>query len=189
MGGLVRVGGIVGRVGTVNQVEQQVSFLTGWKGVAVHADALGGRELGQDAAAEFDGVVAGLGLLVGVIERRAIAGFGLALVAGHQLHFAHARNQQDIHHVGAAGAAQVGVAKTHDGRVGVVVTGAPVPALVVGVRAELDGTEGHSRSGKGMTVAAGADKDVDVLGHVTGGCLRASAGFVALGMQAGGRNG
>ena len=60
------------------------------------------------------------------------------------------------------GAAQVRVAEAGNLGVGVVVAGAPVPALLAGVRAELHQAEGHGRARKRMSVAAGADERIDV---------------------------
>ena len=52
------------------------------------------------------------------------------------------------------------MAEAHDRGVGVVVAGAIVPAIVVGVRAELDHAERHGGARIRMTVAASPDFDL-----------------------------
>ncbi len=152
----------------VVQIDDEVRVLRlRREGVLVQAGALGGCEFRVDACVlEQNGVVAGLGSFIVVRKTRAIAGLRIFPRAGHQLDLAGARHDENVEQVAAAGSAEVGVGKTHDGSVAAVVTGAPVPTVVIGVRAELDCAERDSGARKAMAVATGADDDVHVAGHV-----------------------
>ena len=152
----------------MEEIDEEVRVLcVRREGVLVEAGALGGGELGADVGVlEQDGVVAGLGGFVVVREARAVAGIGVLPRAGLELDLAGARHDEDVEQVAAAGAAEMGVGEAHDGGVAAVVAGAPVPAIVVGVRAELDGAEGDGGAGKAVAMAAGADDEVDVAGDV-----------------------
>ena len=133
----------------------------------MQAGALGGGELGVDAGVlEQNGVVAGLGCFVLMRKGGTVAGLRMFTGAGLQLDLAGARHDEDVQQIAAAGPAEVGVGEAHDGAVAAVVAGAPVPAVVIGVRAELHGAEGNGGAGKAVAVSAGADDDVDVAGHV-----------------------
>ena len=68
---------------------------------------------------------------------------------------------EEVKQVAAARAAEMRVAEAHDGVIGDVVPGAPVPAVVEGVGAELHGAEGHRRTGKAVSVTACADHGID----------------------------
>ncbi len=170
----------VGEVAVV-EIDEDVAVLgrslAGGEGVAMQAGALGGGELGADAVVlEQDGVEAGLGVLVGVIEAGAVAGVGVAARTGDELGLAGAGHDEEVEQIAAAGAAEVGVAEAHDGGVGEMVTGAPVPLIVEGVGAELNGTVGDGGAGEGVAVAAGTDADIDERCGIGGGLARLGAG-------------
>ena len=119
--------------------------------------------------ASFDGVIAGFGVLVGVGEGGAIAGVRGVFCPGYQLDVSDAGDEEDVEEVAGAGSAEVGVGEAHNGGVGGVVAGAPVPSVVVGVGADLDGAEGDGGSGEDVAVAAGAAHDIDLGGEVGDG--------------------
>ena len=54
------------------------------------------------------------------------------------------------------------VTESVDDRIGIVITGAAVPAGEPRVRAELDHAERNDRAGKRVTVSGGADERIDV---------------------------
>ena len=57
-----------------------------------------------------------------------------------------------------------------------MVAGAPVPFIVVGVRAKLHGTEGDRHAGKAVTVTTRSDARVDPLERVVLNDLRRKGG-------------
>ena len=110
-------------------------------------------------------------------EARAVAAVGIVGGAGMELHLAGEGHQQDVAHVGVAGAAEVGVAEAHDGLVAVLVAGAVVidARLVTAVDVVGDGVrvgthlhapEGVARAGEGMPHAVGPDHRVNILGII-----------------------
>ena len=60
------------------------------------------------------------------------------------------------------------MAEAHDGGVGDVVAGTPVPAVVEGVGAELNGGEGDAGAREAVAVTAGADAWVDPMKGIGG---------------------
>src|SRR5260370_34728733 len=77
-----------------------------------------------------------------------------------------ARHQQEVEHVRVSSSTEMCVAETHDGLVGVVVTRTPVPATVVRIRTELHHAERHGGSRIGVSVPAGADRDLNELRYI-----------------------
>ena len=154
-------GAAVGEI-AVGEVDDDPGVLALRKRVLVDAGALGGGEFGAHLwIFQEHGVVAGLGDLIVVREARTVA--LVRLFAGTRLEFdgACAGHDEEVEQIAAAGAAQVGVAEAHDGGVGDVVAGAPVPAVVEGIGAELEGGERNAGSGEAVAVAAGADARID----------------------------
>src|ERR1700735_811805 len=94
--------------------------------------------------------------------------------AGLEFDLAGTRHNEDVQQIATAGPAEVGMGEAHNGAVAAMVAGAPVPAVVVGVRTELHCAEGHGGSGKTMAVPAGTDDDVHVAGHIV--AVRRSGG-------------
>ena len=134
--------------------------------VAMQTSALGGGELDADIAiAQRDAVVAGLGGLVLMRERRAPAQLRIAGRSGLPPHLADAGHHQHVQQVTDAGAAEVRVGEAHDRAVLVVVARAGVPVRVVGVGAQLHHAEGPRGGRRGVAVIAGADEHVDVAGE------------------------
>ena len=78
---------------------------------------------------------------------------------------------EEVEEVAASGAAEMGVAEAHDGGVGDVISGAPVPAVVIGVRAELNCAEGHNRAREAVAMAPGPGSDINQRGGIVG-CAR-----------------
>ena len=70
----------------------------------------------------------------------------------------------DVAQVGAAGAAQVGVAETLDERITVMVAGTAVPVVLARVGAQLDHTERIGCTRESMTVEIGSDHRVHQVG-------------------------
>jgi hypothetical protein len=77
-----------------------------------------------------------------------------------------ARHQEDIAVVRDTCAAKVRVTKTVGDIVGIVVTGAAIPASQTRIGTELDHPERHRSAGKGVAVAGSADKRIDITGQI-----------------------
>src|ERR1700743_771907 len=106
-------------------------------------------------------------------EAGAIARIRIGTWAGDELYGAGAGHDEEIEKIAAAGAAQMRVAEAHDGSIRDVVTGAPVPIGVGGVRAELHGAEGHACTGKTVAMTACSDASIDPAKRIGGiGALR-----------------
>ncbi len=101
-----------------------------------------------------------------MLETRCVAFLGRTVVERIQKHFAHGWHEQDVAVIGDAGAAQMCVTEAVDDRIGVVVTGAAVPAGESRVGAELDHAKRPRRAGKRVAMPAGADKRIDVTREV-----------------------
>src|SRR5258705_9577597 len=78
------------------------------------------------------------------------------------------RHNEKVEHIADAGTAQVGVAEAHDRAIRVVVSRAPVPFLIKGVRTQLHHTERNCCSRITVTMSASADHNV----HETRDILR-----------------
>ncbi len=132
-------------------------------GVAVvsHA-AVGGEFDGSVCLVEQHLVIARLRHLVLVREMRLIPIFPLSTfhfplpTDGHQQHIAV---------VGAAGAAEVGVAEAVDGVVRIVVATASVPAVETSIWRRLNHAKRHNGTGKRVSVAVGAHHGVNIRGQ------------------------
>ena len=127
-------------------------------GVAVPAGPLGHGEFGQDAGLQLDPVIARLGSFVRITL--AIAFIGVGERPRYQLQLAPRRHDQHVEHVADAGARQMGVAEPHDRAVAMMIARAGIPALDIGIGAELNHAEGQDRARIGMTIAAGADEQI-----------------------------
>ena len=149
----------------MRQIEDEVAAIALREGVLVQAGTLGGGQLSFDlVVVENDGIVAGLRALIIMGETRAIARAWLIGRTRFRVDRTGAGHQHHIEHVAHAGAAQVVVAKAHDGRVRVVIAGAPIPAAGLGIRTELHHSEGNGGARIGVAVAACSDKHVHRLG-------------------------
>ena len=149
-----------------SQIDQKVGGLALRKRVAVHADALAGGQFGTyPVVGKGDRVVARLGLFVVMAEAREVAAAGMLDRTGFEMHLAGDRHDQHIAEIGVAGAGEVRVRKTEDGRIVVAVTGGPGVAflarLELRVGAELDHAERDDRARKRVAVAARADERID----------------------------
>ncbi len=74
-------------------------------------------------------------------------------------------HHKDIEHVTNTRSTQMGVAKSHDRIVRVVVSGTPVPSLVIRVRAELHHAVRDSGPWITVPMTASTDTDVDISRH------------------------
>ena len=165
-------------VETVVEIDDELLGLAFWVRVFVDAAVRGGGELHEDVVvAEAHLVVARRGLLGLVAEARAVAAVGVVGGAGVELHLAGEGHQQDVAHIGVAGAAEVGVTETHDGLVAVLVAGAVVidTRLVAAVDVVGDGVrvgthlhapEGVARARESVPHAVGPDHRVNILGII-----------------------
>lgn len=157
--------------------DELLGFAIG-EGVAVDAAVRGGGELHEDVVvAEAHLIVAGRGLLGFVAEARAVAAVGVVGGAGVKLHLAGEGHQQNVAHIGVAGAAEVGVTEAHDGLVAILVAGAVVidARLVLSVDIVGDGVrvgthlhapKGVARAGESVPHAVGPDHRVNILGII-----------------------
>ena len=100
---------------------------------------------------------------------RAISLIRIFATAGVPFNFTHHGHDHDIHEIASSCPAQMGVAKSHDRTIRIVITGTPVPTPGVGIRAELYHTKGQGSAGKSMAMASGANKRINIGGKV--GCF------------------
>ncbi len=149
------------------QVEQHVRGLALGEVITVQAGSRGGGKFGVHAAVlEAHAVVTGRCGFVGMVVARAVAGVRIVERAGHQFDLAGGGHQQEIQHVADAGAGQMRVREAHDRAVGLVIAGARIPHRVIGVRAQLHHAEWQCGAWEGVTMAAGADEDIHMLGEI-----------------------
>ncbi len=99
-------------------------------------------------------------------EPRRIA---LARGASFELDVADRGHQQHIAQTAAAGSGQMRVAETTNGAVGIMIAGAPVPALDRRIGAELDHAKRHDRARIGMPMFGGADHRQRLFDRMLGG--------------------
>ena len=168
-------------VDAVVEVEDELLCLALGEDVAVDAAAGGGGELAADAVVvEEDGVVARLGMLRLVAEALAIATVGVVGGTGVEARLTRVGHDEEVAEVAVARAAEVGVGKTYDAAVAVLVAGAVVvyAGLVdpidvvrdgVGVGTQLDEAVGVAGPREGVAHAVGAYHRVDVPA-LTHGC-------------------
>ncbi len=125
----------------------------------------GHREFDTNAAAKREGVIAGVGFFVAVVEG---GGIGCEARAGAGLEFGRGGQDGEVAIERAARAADVGQAEAVDLLVAIA-----VPRVGVGVGAPLDHAEGQCGAGERVAAAGGADEGIDcVVG--AGGRLRGS---------------
>ena len=147
------------------QVQHDVARLACGKGVAVHAYARAGGELGAYlVVVQGDGVVAGLGRLGGVAEARGVSAAGLVGIAPFQLQFAGGGHQQQIAEIGMAGAGEVGVGEADDRGVVVAITRCPAVAVLAWldarIRGQLDHAVGHGGARECVAFATGTNEGI-----------------------------
>ena len=136
------------------------------EGVAVHAHACGGGQLGAHAGiVQGHGVIAGLGGLGLVTEARGEAAAGLVDVAALQLDLAGGGHQQEVAQIRMPRAGEVRMREAHDGAVAVAVARRPAIAVLarldLGIGRKLHHAEGQGGAGKGVALAAAADEGID----------------------------
>jgi len=150
----------------MSEVDDDVCLLARRKRVAMNSGTLGRAEFDEDVVVvQFDGVKAGRGSFVAMLKTRSVALFSRARWTVAQCveeDFTDSWHQQDVAIIGDAGAAEMCVAETVDDRIGVVITGAAVPAGESCIGAELDHAERPRRARKRVTMTSRADKRVDV---------------------------
>ena len=157
------VGGAVPAL-PVFEVEDDTRVVRCGEGVAAHSDARRGGQLDADAVAQqASGIVARRAPFVGAAETGPHARRRIAGRAASRRDFADDRHQRDVVQVADARAAQVRVTEPDDGRVGVIVAGAPVPCLRDARRTELYESERDVGAHEDVSVVARADVGIDVL--------------------------
>lgn len=132
--------------------------------VAAHSDARRGGQLDarcRSAAGEWHS--SRRAPFVGAAETGPHARRRIAGRAASRRDFADDRHQRDVVQVADARAAQVRVTEPDDGRVGVIVAGAPVPCLRDARRTELYESERDVGAHEDVSVVARADVGIDVL--------------------------
>ena len=150
------------------------------KGVLVDAHAPGGRHFGADVVGgQLDRVVAWSRAFLVVGKRQ-------SQIAGHR-RAGQQRRHEEIAQVSDPGAAQVRVAEAGNLGVGVVVSRAPVPPLLAGIRAELHHSERHDGTRKRMSMPACPDEWVDEPGQFLARLLGPACRFLVLWPPVGGR--
>ena len=109
-----------------------------------------------------------IGLAVGIALAGAVAFAGILTGSRKELRGPGAGHQEEVEHVGGTSSTEMRVAEAHDRTVGVVISGAPVPAVVVGIRAQLHHSKRYCGSRIRMAVAASADRDLHMFREVLG---------------------
>ena len=98
-------------------------------------------------------------------ENGTVSGGGIFFLSLHETGFSGDGHDQDIAHVLASGAAEVGMRETYDRLLIIMVAGAVLPLLptlgIVGVGAHLHHAEGKLGGRMGVAEASGADERVD----------------------------
>jgi hypothetical protein len=149
----------------VAQVQEEGRLFRFREGVPMHPHPCGGGELRPDLLVqEVHGVVSGGGFLP--VMGEAGAGGPVPTVSDGDVQgnvVAHGHHQ-DVQEVPDAGAAQVGVAESHQEAVLPVVARDPVPPLLALVRAQLHHPPRDGGPGVDVAVAPGADEGVHVAG-------------------------
>lgn len=97
-------------------------------------------------------------------EVRSVSLFVTAVSDSIQLRFADGGHEQDVTVVRHARAAQVRMGESIDHRIRIMISAAAIPAGEPRVGRKLHHAERQHRPGKRMTMAAGADEGVDVIG-------------------------
>ena len=122
------------------------------------AGSLGHGQLRAHARFQRHAVIARLGMFGG--EALAIPRIGIGERARSQLDLTARRHHQHVEHVTDPGARQMRMAEPHDRRVGAVIARTRIPALDIGVGAELHHPERQRRTRIGVAMTAGADEQI-----------------------------
>jgi len=143
------------------------------------SDAFRGGEFGKDVVIlQLNCVIPGLSDFVSVAEARRIARFSIASNLagfGRKVNVSHSRHQENVAVIGDAGPTKMCMTESVDYVVGIMVTGAPVPACQASVRAKLDHAKRHGGTWESVSVSGGADKWIDVIGWIAlSSCLLSS---------------
>ena len=166
----------------VFQVKKDGGILRLREGIAVQAHAGSGREFGKDVVPQQrNAVITGFRHFFASACIAPGAGSRIGLNAPLGPGGAHNRHHGNVKEVADAGAAQVRMAEADDGRVTVMVAGAPVPRLGDAGGSQLHESERHPCPHKHVAMASGADFRV----HISGIVLRLRC--AACGQKTGGR--
>ena len=139
----------------MDQVQDDVSVVSGREGIFVEAAPDCRREFrGNLRVLQQHAVIARHRQLIGMGEPRSIA---LARGAGFELDLADRGHQQHVTQAAAAGSGQMRVAESANGAVGIMIAGAPIPALDRRIGAELNHAKRHDRARISMPMLGGAD--------------------------------
>ena len=168
-------------VAAVLEVEHECGFVGCGEGESMDCTALGGRHFGLYAiAGKGNAVVAWFGNLRTAVGIRPEAALRVILLAaGIDQVLPYDGHQGNVQQVSAAGAAQMGVRKTDNGGIGLMIARAPVPALRDIGRAGLHEAERHVCTHEHVAVETGADQrihTVDRLAAVTTASSRENGG-------------
>src|SRR3546814_7887074 len=112
--------------------------------VAMHPAALGGREFGKHARFELRSIIAGLCDFFGITL--AIPLVRILDRSGGELQLLPRRNHQYVEHVADPGARQMGMAEPHDRAILLMIARTRVPAVRIGIGAQLRHPERQRRS-------------------------------------------
>lgn len=142
----------------MDEIEKDMPWPVGREGVTVETYPSGSSQFGvQPVVLQEHGIITRSGLFLSMAECRSIGFLVETDGPAHGL-------DKDVTVVGHPGATEVGVRKTIDAIVAVMVSAATVPSFQTGVRTELHHSEWACRTGKGVSVASGTDERVDKLG-------------------------
>ena len=163
-------------VDAVDEIEDDVAFaaLRMTEGVFMDSDSGSGCESGLYViVVKSHFVKSRAGALGRVAEPAAETAVRIVSRAGIEFQRTSRGHDQDVSQIGVASAAEMGVAESDDCGIVVTVAGAglvdhrlvfPINTVGdrVGVRTELDSTEGHAGPGKGVSHAVCADERIHI---------------------------
>ena len=144
---------VVGTVAdTLLEVYQQTCLLVFGEGVVMHTHALRCRQLSADTVIQQQRVVSWAHSLVLVPIVGGACALYVVLFATGGTHRAGERHKKDITKVGTTRAAKVCMAEANQYTVGIMISRAPVPALMNVCRSELHSPERDACSDKHVSV-------------------------------------
>ena len=153
----------------VPDIDENGAAVRGWKCVAMESGVPGGSQLDVHAiVVQRNGVITRRGGLGRMME------FRKALAAQNSAEIAHHGQQQNIAISAAAGSLQMCMAKSHNGRVFILIAG---QWRGDAVRPQFDHTVRSHRTGKNVTRAFCTNKGINVINRFSFPCLKSTTGY------------
>ena len=111
---------------------------------------------------QYDRIIPRFGNFIFMRKTRTITRARIFACARLKFYRTSRRHHQDIEQFATTTATQMGMTKTHDTIVGIMVSGTPVPAFIVGIRTELNHSKWNCGSREGMTMTGSSDHWIDI---------------------------